>query len=46
MKQVDYSPQAIEQRLRQVEELRKLCLSLGKAGTALRPGGAKPPGQK
>jgi hypothetical protein len=31
MKQVDYSPKAIETRLKQVEELRKLCLSLGKA---------------
>ena len=31
MKAVDYSDRAISERIRQVSELRKLCLSLGKA---------------
>lgn len=31
MKNVDYSDKAITQRIRQVSQLRKLCLSLGKA---------------
>lgn len=31
MKTVDYSDKAITQRIRQVSQLRKLCLSLGKA---------------
>ena len=31
MKQVDYSEKAIEMRIRQVAQLRKLCLSLAKA---------------
>lgn len=31
MKSVDYSQQAISQRIRQVSQLRKLCLSLSKA---------------
>lgn len=31
MKAVDYSDRAITQRIRQVSQLRKLCLSLSKA---------------
>ncbi len=31
MKTVDYSDRAIAERIRQVSQLRKLCLSLGKA---------------
>ena len=31
MNNVDYSDKAITQRIRQVSQLRKLCLSLGKA---------------
>jgi hypothetical protein len=31
MKSVDYSDRAISQRIRQASQLRKLCLSLGKA---------------
>ena len=34
MKPVDYSPRAISQRIRQVSQLRKLCLSLSKAKPA------------
>jgi hypothetical protein len=36
IKDVDMSAQAITRRLRQVSELRDLCLSLGRAGEALR----------
>lgn len=31
MKSVDYSDRAISERIRQVSQLRKLCLSLSKA---------------
>jgi hypothetical protein len=31
MKEIDYSDKAIAQRIRQVSQLRKLCLSLMKA---------------
>ena len=34
MKSVDYSQRAISQRIRQVSQLRKLCLSLSKAKPA------------
>ena len=34
MKPVDYSQRAISQRIRQVSQLRKLCLSLSKANPA------------
>ena len=34
MNSVDYSQQAISQRIRQVSQLRKLCLSLSKAKPA------------
>lgn len=41
MKPVDYSQRAIGQRIRQVSQLRKLCLSLSKAKPAENaPGGA------
>jgi hypothetical protein len=44
MKSVDYSERAIALRIRQVSQLRKLCLSLGKA----KPAGnaATPPERK
>ncbi len=35
MKSVDYSERAIAQRIRQASQLRKLCLSLGKAKPAV-----------
>jgi hypothetical protein len=42
MKPVDMSPQAVTRRLRQVDELRELCLAL--AGPRLkRPWGVPPP---
>jgi hypothetical protein len=31
MKQIDYSEKAVTMRIRQVSQLRKLCLSLAKA---------------
>jgi len=31
VKQIDYSQKAVELRIRQVSQLRKLCLSLAKA---------------
>jgi hypothetical protein len=34
MKNVDYSDKAISMRIRQASQLRKLCLSLGKATRA------------
>lgn len=34
MKQVDYSEKAVAMRIRQVAQLRKLCLSLAKAGSS------------
>jgi hypothetical protein len=37
MKPVDYSERAITQRIREVSQLRKLCLSLGKANPAKPP---------
>lgn len=43
--EVDMSPAAIDRRLRQVEELRRLCLSLGRArplGPVHRPDGLLP----
>jgi hypothetical protein len=39
MKQVDYSERAVAMRIRQVSQLRKLCLSLARA----RPAGPPPP---
>lgn len=39
---VDYSEPAITQRIRQVSQLRKLCLSLGKA----KPVAPPPPANK
>ena len=42
MKQVDYSDQAITLRIRQVSQLRRLCLSLGRA-TPVPPGPEPPP---
>lgn len=36
MKQIDYSDKAVELRIRQVSQLRKLCLSLAKANPKLR----------
>lgn len=37
MKSVDYSDRAITQRIRQVSQLRKLCLSLAKATKPVEP---------
>jgi hypothetical protein len=39
---VDYSERAVTQRIRQVSQLRKLCLSLGKAKLVAPP----PPASK
>jgi hypothetical protein len=36
---VDYSEKAVTMRIRQASQLRKLCLSLGKAGEAARESG-------
>ena len=41
MKAVDYSDRAISQRIRQASQLRKLCLSLGKAKPVKQPGPAR-----
>lgn len=38
MKPVDYSEKAVAARIRQVSQLRKLCLSLAKAQKLKRPG--------
>ena len=37
MKQVDYSEKAVAMRIRQVSQLRKLCLSLAKAKPGKNP---------
>jgi hypothetical protein len=37
VKSIDYSDRAISLRLRQASQLRKLCLSLGKAKQADKP---------
>jgi len=39
MRKVDMSSKAIDARLRQVEQLRRLCLSLGRAGERARATG-------
>jgi len=36
---VDYSEKAVTMRIRQASQLRKLCLSLGRAGKAAREAG-------
>jgi hypothetical protein len=36
---VDYSEKAVAMRIRQASQLRKLCLSLGRAGKAAREAG-------
>lgn len=36
---VDYSEKAVSMRIRQASQLRKLCLSLGRAGKAARDAG-------
>ncbi len=45
---VDMSPEAVTARLRRVEELRRLCLSLGEAGekAGLHGGGAGTPARE
>jgi len=44
MKSVDYSDKAVSMRIRQASQLRKLCLSLGRAGREAQKNGtlAKP----
>ena len=43
MTRVDYSDAAISRRIRQVSELRKLCLSLAAAKRAAEPPAPPPP---
>ena len=41
MAKVDLSPEAVTRRLRRVEELRRLCLALGRAKPAKEHGGPR-----
>jgi hypothetical protein len=46
MKSVDYSDRAITQRIRQVSQLRKLCLSLAKATKPVQSAADPPPSKR